>query len=184
MFGKRVLAVTVTALAGATAASAGPASNPDVTILIGRATKVLHSQTIFKKAVLLEADGLPAKKNAKVTTAAGITKWRFVFNNQATPNFKFASVVIYAANGKLGKPAGVGQAFDEDRQITSIPKMTLAKAVAKLRAAGYKKSFAGVSLVWMLAPGNKEPLYIFGFGLSAKPQSVGVGTKTGKVKPL
>jgi hypothetical protein len=184
MRGMRTIAVTVAALAGATAAFARPATSPDVTVLIGRATKALHSQATFKKAILLEADGLPAKKNAKVTSAAGITKWRFVYDNQATPHSKFASVVIYAANGKLGKPTGVGQPFTEDRRIASIPKLTLAKAVAKLRAAGYKRGFANVTLVWMLAPGNTEPLYVFGFGLNAKPQNVGVGTKTGKVKPL
>ena len=75
----------------------------------------------------------------------------------------------------------VKEPFVEDRNIAAVPKMTLATAVAKLRKAGHKGEFGGVTLRWPLGPGFKEPLYIFGI---ASDQFWAVGTKTGKVTPI
>jgi hypothetical protein len=152
---------------------------PDITTLAKQATTKIRKNPKFKRAVLLEADGTP--KRGKVTTAAGITKWRLVFNNQGTKRFKYRSAFMTVNDGKLGKPVGKKAPFVEDRNINPIPKMTLATAVTKLRKAGHRKPFGAVTLRYPLGPGFHETLYIFGFG-SGKYWSV--GTKTGKVKPM
>jgi hypothetical protein len=65
--------------------------------------------------------------------------------------------------------------------MVTVPKMTLATAVKKLRAAGHMEAFANVTLRWPLGPTKGEPLYIFGFGAG---EYWSVGTRTGKVKPM
>jgi hypothetical protein len=156
----------------------------DVTALIPEATARVRGRPGFSKAVLLEADGATTKKNQRVTTATGITKWRFVYNNQTTPKFKYASAALYYARGRFGKFVKHRGPFLEDLNIPRAPKMTLTTAVAKLRAAGYKSGFYNVTLRHPLEgkPGP-EPLYIFGFGPTAKNPFVGVGVRSGKVKP-
>jgi hypothetical protein len=156
---------------------AGPAPYPQT--LIKKATGVVRSKPVFKKAILLEADGTP-KRGTKVTTAAGIVNWRLVYDNQATRT-KFKTVLISAKDGKLGRPIGNRSVFVEDQHIASLPKLTLAGAIAKLRKAGHRRAFGAVTLRYPLGPGFHEPLYIFGFG-SGRYWSV--GTKTGKVKPI
>jgi len=141
------------------------------------------AKATFKKAVLLEADGTTAK-HGKVSTANGITKWRFVFDNQSTQGSRFASVFVVANKGHFGKVTGMRGPFLEDRRITKPPKMTLATAVKKLRAKHYSGGFYDVTLRWPLGPGFNETLYIFGFGQAAKHPYVSVGTQTGRVKPL
>jgi hypothetical protein len=64
----------------------------------------------FSKAVLLEADGTAKRA---VTTAAGATKWRFVYNNQTTPKFKYRSSFAYYQNGHFGKFKPVKSPFLE-----------------------------------------------------------------------
>jgi hypothetical protein len=179
LVGVAVLALAAPAFAGQLSAGAPL----DVTKLIPKATKLVRSQATFKKAVLLEGDGTPSK-TGKVNTAAAITKWRFVFNNQGTKGSKFASVFVNYSNGHFGKPVGKAPPFLEDRQITTTPKMTLAKAVSKLQAAGYKSGFYGVTLRYPLGPGFTETLYIFTLGSSAPHPYVSVGIKSGKVKPI
>jgi hypothetical protein len=160
----------------AVAALAGPAPYPQA--LINQATKTVRSKAVFKKAILLEADGTP-KAGTKVTTAAGIVNWRFVYDNQATRT-RFKTVFVKAANGRLGQPVGNRSVFVEDNRIPTLPKMTLAAAITKLRAAGHKQPFGAVTLRYPLGPGFKEPLYIFTIG----SRYWSVGTKTGNVKPI
>lgn len=179
---KATVTIGAAALLLALPAFAGYGGGPDVTVLIRQATTRVHAKAGFSKAVLLEADGTTNGK--KVTVESGISKWRFVFQNQTTPGFKFASAFLNYSKGHFGSVVAVKAPFLEDRNITSIPKLTLTRAIAKLRAAGYKSGFFNVTLRWPLNPGNPETLYIFGFGSSAKHPYVAVGTKTGKVKPI
>jgi hypothetical protein len=179
---KAVAAVCVAALAVAAPASAGlwGGDGPkDITVLVKQALAKIRSKPQFKKAVLLEADGRP--KSGKVTSAAAITRWRIVFQNQTTKGSKFASAYMNVVNGKLGKVVGVKEPFLEDRNIAPIPKMTLADAVKKLRAAGHKQAFGAVTLRYPLGPVIHETLYIFGFGPGGYWS---VGTKSGKVKRI
>ena len=154
-------------------------SSTDVTTLVKQALVKLHANPQFKKAVLLEADGTP--KSGKVTTAAGITRWRLVFQNQTTKGSKYRSAFVKVADGKLGHIVGVKAPFLEDRNIAPVPKMTLATAVRKVRAAGHTKPFGAVTLRYPLGPGFSEPLYIFGYGSG---EYWAVGTKTGKVRRM
>ena len=99
-------AVAVAAAPGSSpAGSAVSASQPDVTVLIRQATKLVRKRPRYRRAVLLEADGRPAKRTT--TTAAGITRWRFVFNNQGTPRYgrRYRSVNLFYRAGKFGRGA-------------------------------------------------------------------------------
>ncbi len=183
MSSRHLLLVAGVSLGLTAPALAGSAATPDVTVLIGKATKLVRAKATFKKAVLLEADGTTAK-HGKVSTANGITKWRFVFDNQSTQGSRFASVFVVANKGHFGKVTGMRGPFLEDRRITKPPKMTLATAVKKLRAKHYSGGFYDVTLRWPLGPGFNETVYIFGFGQAAKHPYVSVGTQTGRVKPL
>lgn len=156
---------------------------PDVTVLIGKATKMVRAKAGFSRAVLLEADGTPSK-SGKVNMASAITKWRFVFNNQGTPKFKFRSAFVNYSNGHFGNIVAKKAPFVEDRNISPTPKMTLATAVSKLKAAGFKAGFYGVTLRYPLGPGFNQTLYIFTMGSQAPQPYIGVGTKSGKVKPI
>ena len=176
---KLLLALSAGALIVVTPGLAGSSSAPYPNALIGQATTMVRGTAGFSKAVLLEADGTP--KSGKVTTATGIVNWRFVYNNQSTPKSKFRSAFIPYKNGKFGAVVGKKAPFVEDRNLAPVPKMTLATAIAKLRAAGHKKPFGAVTLRYPLGPGFEEPLYIFDFGSS---EYWSVGTKTGKVKPI
>jgi hypothetical protein len=64
--------------------------------------------------------------------------------------------------------------------IPRAPTMTLAQAVVRLRKAGYRQGFSGVTLRNPLGPTRSNPLYIF--GVSSK--FVAVDTVTGKVTVL
>ena len=161
------------------AASAKPL--PDVTTLIGPATTRVRAtdKPQFKRDVLFEADG-STRGGKPVSSAAGIISWRFVF--QGTPGLKFASATLSygPAPKKFGKVIGVNQPFLEDVPIPRAPTMTLAQAVTRLRKAGYRQGFNGVTLRNPLSPTRSNPLYIF--GVSSK--FVAVDTVTGKVTVL
>lgn len=172
----------VVAAAVTGSALAASAATPDVTVLLRRATTLVHSKAQFKKAVLLEADGTTGS-GKKVTKATGIVNWRFVFNNQGTQGSKYASLFIKVRSGKLGKITGNRGPFLEDQMIYTVPKMTLTQAVLKLRRAGYRSGFYNVTLRKPLFPGVTEASYFFGFGSQAKHPFVRVGTRTGKVQP-
>ena len=176
VFAAPALVLAAPALAGLIGTSLYPQA------LIQKATKVVRAKAVFKKAILLEADGTP-KPGTKVKTAAGITKWRFVYDNQETGT-QFKTVFISATNGRLGQPVGNRSIFEEDRRITTLPKMTLAAAITKLRAAGHTQAFGNVTLRFPLGPGFKETLYIFGFGSGSNVNYWSVGTKTGKVRSI
>jgi hypothetical protein len=167
------------ALAFAVAALAGASATADVTVLAARATKLLHSQTQFRKAVLLEADGSLAPGRHWATTADGVVKWRFVFDNQETGG-KYKSATILAVRGHLGKVRGNTQPFLEDQVIKPIPSMTLTRAVGLLEYAGYPR-FSAVTMRKPLYPGVRHTEYIF----SVKGgKYVEVDTDTGQVKPV
>jgi hypothetical protein len=177
---KPFLAFSAAALIMVAPGLAGSSAAPYPNALIAQATQMVRAKAGFSKAVLLEADGTP-KARTKVTTATGIVNWRFVYNNQSTPEFKARSAFLFYSNGKFGRFVSSKSPFVEDRNIPTVPKMTLATAVAKLRAAGHTQAFGAATLRYPLGPGFKEPLYIFSFA-SGKYWSV--GTRTGKVKPI
>ncbi len=174
------LALTVIVAAG----SAAPGATPSVQSLITRATAMVRAKKGFAKAVLLEADGTG---RGEMRSAAGVTKWRFVYNNQTTPKFKYRAAFVFYRNGRLGNFKALKGPFLEDRNISKIPKMTLPTAVAKLRAAGHKLGFLTVTLRWPLTGGTRtarpinEPLYIFGFSSGT---FVSVETRTGRVRRI
>ena len=167
------------ALAAAACGGGGSSSTTDITELIKEATTKIRANPEFKNAVLLEADGTPA--SGTVTTADDITHWRIVFQNQTTKGSKYRSAFMSATDGKLGDPVGNTEPYLEDVDINTVPTMTLATAVSKLRAAGHEEPFGAVTLRFPLGPGFDEPLYIFGFGSG---EYWSVGTRSGKVKSL
>jgi hypothetical protein len=175
----KVSIVAATALAALVAATLA-AATPGVTTLAQRATALLHSQVAFRKAVLLEAEGSPAKPGHPVKTADRIVTWHFVFDNQQTGN-KFKSVVITASHGLLGKPKGSTSPFLQDQLIRPIPKMTLTQAVHLLVTAGWARGFYAVTLRKPLYPGVKDTEYIFAM---VGGKIVAVDTQTGKVKQI
>jgi hypothetical protein len=133
----------------------------------------------FLGASPLEADGSPSSGAA--TTAAGVDRWRFVFDNQRTPGSRFRSAILKYRRGRFGRVKGIRPAFLEDNRLSPLPDMTLDDAVARLRDAGFEDPFSTVTLRFPVGPSFSEPLYIFGFGDGS---FVGVGTKTGAVAPL
>jgi hypothetical protein len=92
-------AVALGLLAG-TASSSSPLGSAnggayrDVTLLIPEATIRVRAKRGFSKAVLLEAEGTTTG-NRKTTSAAGITRWRFAYNNRTTPGFKYRSGFLH-----------------------------------------------------------------------------------------
>ena len=155
------------------------AAYPDVTTLAHRATALVHSRHAFRKAVLLEADGTPAKPGT-VTTASAIVRWRFVFDNQASGGI-YKSATIVATRGHFGRVHGNTQPFLEDQVIRPIPTMTLAQAIGHLNQAGYTQGFSAVVLRRPLYPGVKDAEYIFGM---KNGKYVEVDSRTGTVKPV
>lgn len=175
----KVSLIAATALAALAAATLAAAS-PGVTTLAQRATKLLHSNAAYRKAVLLEAEGSPEKPGRPVKTADRIVTWRFVFDNQKTGN-KFKSVSITATHGMLGTPKGSTSPFLQDQIIRPIPTMTLTTAVHLLNTAGWTKGFYAVTLRKPLYPGVKDVEYIFAM---VGGKIVAVDTQTRKVHKL
>jgi hypothetical protein len=166
----------------ATDAASGSASPlPDVTALIGPATKRgrATAKPQFERDVLYEADG--ATRGGKpVSSVAGIVSRRFVFDG--TPGSKYASATLtYGPEPKrFGRVVGVKQPFLEDVPIPRAPTMTLAQALARVRKAGYRRGFSAVTLRNPLGPTKSNPLYIFTVG----SKYVAVNTVTRKVSVL
>lgn len=177
------VALAVPALAVGSGLGIANPGKPDVKVLFKQAVTKVKARPGFSKAVMLEADGTPS--SGKVTTAAGITKWRFVFNNQGTPGSNFKSAFLYYVGNHWGLFVPKAGIFLEDLNLPNPPKLTLAMAVSKLRAAGYRAGFYNVTLRRPVAQHvSPEPLYIFGFGSQAKQPYVSVGSTTGKVKKI
>jgi hypothetical protein len=174
---KEVRKVALASAAAAVLAAPVLAGITDPNTLIQQATAKVRAKAGFKNAVLLEADGTPRTATAKVRTMAGITKWRFVYNNQGRTRSKYRSVAVYYPGWRIVPHT---EPFVEDKNITAVPKLTAAAALAKLRAAGKKQAFAGVTLRYPLR-GYKEPLWIFTMGSNQNPVYWYVGTKTGKI---
>ncbi len=171
--------------AGASAPAArGVAASPDVTKLFPKAVKRVRAAKNGKlaKAVMLEADGLPARADP-VEDASGITNWRFVLDNQKTEGSKFFSAYVdWEAGEGFSKVKGVKEPFVEDWRIKDPPGMTLEQAVTHLRGAGYADPFANVVLRRpIIEAGKTPPLYIFGFEGNTY---VAVNTKSGAVEPF
>jgi len=180
-----VLAITgliLVAVPGSVAASASRrATIPDVTVLFGRAVHVVRrtSRPTFARAVVLEVDGV-TRGGKKVTTAAGIIEWRFVFDNQLSRSrFSSATIVYGPRPAKFGKVNGYRQPFLEDLRLSKAPKMTLAAAVARLKQAGFSKGFFNVTLRKPVARRRLNPLYIFTIGAG---RFVAVDTVTKRVQ--
>ena len=164
---------------GATVGSA--AALPDVTTLIGPATARVRAadKPQFKRDVLYEADGA-TRGGRPVSSVAGIVSWRFVFDGTPGSKYQSAFVTYGPAPKTFGKVVGVKSPFLEDVPIARAPKMTLARALTRVRGAGYRQGFSGVTLRNPLGPKKSNPLYIFTFS----PKFVAVDTVTGKVSVL
>jgi hypothetical protein len=166
-------------------ASAGLlASSPTFRQLFNQAAAKVRANPKFRRAVTLEVDGY-TKNRRPVRRASGIVRFRFVYNNQGTPNSKFDSAFLrYGPPPKLfGAVQGVASPFVEDRQIPHAPKMSLKHAVKHLRRAGYHQRFTDVTLRKPLEAGKTNPLYIFGLGKKGQ-NFVAVDTVTHKVHPI
>jgi hypothetical protein len=158
---------------------ARPAAIPDITVLFGRALKRVHMT--YPHARVLEADGV-TRAGQGVTAATGIVSWTFGFVNQAAGSRTASVYVSYGPPPKqFGKVVGSPQSILEDVVIGAAPRMTLTRAVQRLRAAGHRRRFFNVTLRNPLRPKASNPLYIFGFAGNAY---VAVDTVTGKVAPL
>jgi hypothetical protein len=190
LLGSSVVCVTLASVGVAGAGAHTPATDaaggstaplPDVTALIGPATKRVRAtaKPQFQRDVLYEADG--ATRGGKpVSSAAGIVSWRFVFDG--TPGSKYAAATLtYGPRPKrFGSVVGVKQPFLEDVPIPRTPTMTLAQALVRVRKAGYRQGFSGVTLRNPLGPTKSNPLYI----LTVGSQYVAADTVTGKVSVL
>jgi hypothetical protein len=197
----RVKAVAVAAVAGmvtagGAAASAGvagassptprapaarPAPPPDVTVLFGRALRKVRAthRPLFSRARVFEADGSTADRRP-TSSASGINRWRFVFDNTASHSKYLSATLTYRA-GRLRTVVGIKQPFLEDVAISKAPTMTLATAVKRLRGAGYKRSFRFVTLRRPLGPRTVNTLYLFGL---SNGTDVAVDTVTGRVSKV
>jgi hypothetical protein len=163
------------------AALAVPASTSakDVAKLFDRAVDKVRSHPDFADAVMLEADGTPMGGMA-VDGAAGITGWRFVFQN-STRGSDFASVTIDWVRGEgFDKPDGNPSPFLEDVPIRKAPRMSLREAIELLKDSGTHE-FENVTLRRPLGPDRTPPLYIFGV---ENGRFIAVNTKTEDVEPI
>jgi hypothetical protein len=174
------LGTAVTRALAATATSARHAVTPDVTVLFRRAVQIIHatSRPRFARAVVFEADGTTAGGRL-VTSASGIVKWRFVFDNTASQS-RFASATLFYGPPpvRFGRVKGIRSPFLEDVDIPRAPKMTLGQAVTLLRKAGFRQGFFTVTLRNPLGPKRRHPNYIFGM---AGGTFIGVDTVTKRV---
>lgn len=189
------LVVLLAVLAWVPAGSAGVAAKkarsiPDVTILFGRALeRVRHADHgTFAKAVVLEAEGYThgtrctsdgCRPGRPARKATGVAAWEFILQN-STAGSPYQSVVVdYGPSPRhFGTVIGEAPPFLEDVPIRHAPKMTLARAITRLRRAGYRSRFVSVTLRDPLGPKRVNPMYFFGF---ANKPFVAVDTRTGKV---
>ncbi len=174
------LVIALSPASNVAAASGRPSSTPDVTILFGRAVKLIRatSRPTYARAVVYEADGT-TRGGRGTKSASGIVNWRFVFDNYPSHSRYASATLSYGPPPrKFGKVKGYRSPFLEDRVISKAPRMTLRQAVTGLQRAGYRRAFVNVTLRYPLAPTISKPLYIFGF---ANAQYVAVNTVTGKV---
>ena len=152
---------------------------PDITVLFAEAVKRVQATRAFDKAIVYEADGTARKGGS--TSASGIARWQFVFDNYASRSrFKSATISYGPSPRRFGPVKGSTQPFLEDVQISKAPRMTLPEAVKLLHTAGYGARFFTVTLRDPLGPQRTAPLYIFGF----RHRYVAVNTRTKQVSVL
>lgn len=157
-------AIAIAAAAAGTAVAAGsaPKGIPDVKSLFNPALAYVRGADSgqLAKAVVYEADAVVPKPAA---TTAGITSWKFVFQNP-TPNSQYASAtVLYGPSPKkFNTLIASPEPFLEDVVIAKAPTLSLLQGLAKLRAAGYRGKFSSVVLRDPLGPKQVDPMYIFG----------------------
>jgi hypothetical protein len=156
-----LLAATVVSAGGTAAltasAQAASRANPDVTKLVGRALTKVHvtRQPLFAAAKLYEADGSTSDGGA-TNTARGITRWRFAFDNYPSESKYASALVAWSRARGFGPVRGYRSPFTEDLVIATAPRMTLAGAVAKLRAARIHRPFKTVTLRRPLGPHRRN----------------------------
>lgn len=106
--------------------------------------------------MLYEADGT-TRGGRPVSSAAGIVSWRFVFDGTPGSKYQSAFLTYGPAPKRFGKVVVVKQPFLEDVPIPRAPKMTVAQALVRVRAAGYRHGFSGVTLRNPLGPKKSNP---------------------------
>ncbi|MGE5408446.1 MAG: hypothetical protein ACM3NV_07520 [Syntrophothermus sp.] len=176
-------AVAVLWVAAAGTAGAKRESPSDVTKLFSQAARLVRgtSPPTFAKARVLEVDG-SASGGRLATSAADITRWRFVFDNQGSRSAYASAIVDYVAGSGFRRVLGHRSPYLEDVVIPRAPKMTLEQAVARLRRAGQRGGFSAVVLRNPLGPwSSSKPLYIFTL---ASGRFFAVNTATGEVSPI
>jgi hypothetical protein len=175
--------VLTAALMPVSSAAASRKTIPDVKVLFHRAVKIVRATDppTFSNAVMLEAEGTTG--GVPTTSASGIDRWRFVFDNQLSgPQFPRSAFISYGPPPlAFGPVTGNPSPFLEDRQIPKAPAMTLKRAVKLLQGAGFTDAFLNVTLRSPIAQITFNPLYIFGFGNN---QFVAVDTVTKQVFPF
>jgi hypothetical protein len=174
--------VLTSALMPVSSAAASSKTIPDVKVLFPRAVKIVRAADppTFSNAVMLEAEGTTG--GLPTTSASGIDRWRFVFDNQPSgPPFRSAFISYGPPPLAFGPVIGNPSPFLEDREIPKAPAMTLKQAVRRLQDAGFTNAFLNVTLRSPLAQITFNPLYIFGF---ANSQFVAVDTVTKQVFPF
>jgi len=171
------------AVAAGPAGGSGVRPTPDVQQLYRSATDtVRHARSgRLAKATLYEADGSTTGGRA-VRTAAGITRWHFVFDNP-TPGSPYAHATVdYGPPPRTYGPVlAYGTPYLEDIEISSAPTISLRQAVALLRQAGEHRAFDSVTLRNPVAPPFDGARYIFGLVKSGKTTFVALSATTGKL---
>lgn len=177
-------ALLLGAVPAVAAIDSGTRSIPDVQQLYSSATRHVRDahQGLLAKAVLYEADGSTAGGHG-VSTAKGITRWRFVFDNPTAKSPYVAATINYGPPPKTYGRVSVSKTpYLEDSQIGRAPKISLGEAVARLYRAGRKGTFNTVTLRDPVSPPFNGPLYIFGFVQPTK--YIAVNATTGRVTKL
>lgn len=176
-------ALAVAPMSGLAASTGAAKAIPDVTVLFGRAVKMVRStkRPTYAHAVVFEADGR-TRGGRGTKSASGIVSWRFVLDNQSSGSRFRSATIFYGPPPKaFGKVRGQVSPFLEDLDIRRAPRMTLSQAVTRLQRSRYRKAFVDVTLRNPLGPKASNPLYIFGF---TNNTFVAVDTVTRKVVPL
>ena len=125
----------------------------------------------YPDAKLYEVDAVST--NGPTTNPSGINKMKVVF--QAGNG---TAIIESERWGEFGPVKYINQPWLEDVVIPWPIEMTLDKADAILRKAGYKGTYTTVTLRWPLYPGVNEPSYIFGM---TDGRHIFVGVYSGKV---
>ncbi len=179
-------AILLGALLAVPAIGSATRSIPDVQQLYRSATRrVRHAdKRLLAKAVLYEADGSAAGGHA-VNTAQGITRWRFVFDNPTPKSpYSYATINYGPPPKAYGRISTYRTPYLEDYPITHAPRISLRRAVARLRMSGNKGRFDTVALRDPIAPPFAGALYIFDFIKAGNVRYVAVNARTGKVTKL